>query len=200
MEALDIDLDRHDLPDWMEPIAAHKNDLTLLQGLSAKMCTMGHNTFQSPLAVSRSAERISTIPRASVDVVLGRMFPSPFEHVELTCASNGKGVVRGMSSIGPKQPNYAFASPSAAYKTLFSAGLEKSNDQVADDSLYDFLLDHISSYDSRTLDQMESRKIGNYANSVDSLIERNRLLQSMSAQIAANVPNLDEAILDDNTP
>ena len=33
MEALDIDLDRHELPAWMEPIAAHKNNLTLLQGL-----------------------------------------------------------------------------------------------------------------------------------------------------------------------
>ncbi len=78
-EALDIDLDSHELPEWMKPIAAHKNNLTLLQGLSAKMCTMGHSTYQSPLAVSRSAERIATITRASVDVELGRMFSSPFE-------------------------------------------------------------------------------------------------------------------------
>ena len=110
-EALDIDLDKHELPEWMQPLAKHKNNLTILQGLSAKMCTMGHSTYQSPLAVCRSAERVATIKRASVDVELARMFPSPFEHIELTCAKNQKGVVRGMSSIGPQQPNYAFATP-----------------------------------------------------------------------------------------
>ncbi|MDA7881934.1 DUF1552 domain-containing protein [Akkermansiaceae bacterium] len=198
MEALDLDLDGHDLPDWMEPLAAHKNNLTILQGLSAKMCTMGHSTYQSPLAVSRSAERIATITRASVDVELARMFSSPFEHVELTCSKNQKGVVRGMSSIGPKQPNYAFASPSAAFKNLFAAGLEKSNDQKADDNLYEFLSSNIASYDNKTLDFLESQKIGNYVNSVDSLIERNKRLLEMSDQIAANAPKIDKAILEDN--
>lgn len=197
MEALDIDLDRHELPAWMEPIAAHKNNLTLLQGLSAKMCTMGHSTYQSPLAVSRSAERVATITRASVDFELARMFPSPFEHVELTCAKNEKGVVRGMSSIGPKQPNYAFASPSAAFRNLFAAGMEKSNDQKADDQLNQFLAHNIASYDSRTLDMMESQKIGNYASSVESLIARNKLLLTMSDRIAANMPRLEKAIMND---
>lgn len=198
MEALDLDLDDHDLPDWMEPIAAHKNNLTILQGLSAKMCTMGHSTYQSPLAVSRSAERIATITRASVDVELARMFSSPFEHVELTCSKNQKGVVRGMSSIGPKQPNYAFASPGAAFKNLFAAGLEKSNDQKADDNLFEFLSQNIASYDNKTLDLLESQKIANYVSSVDSLIERNKQLLEMSDRIAANVPKIEKAILEDN--
>jgi hypothetical protein len=196
-EALDIDLDRHELPAWMEPLAAHKNNLTLLQGLSAKMCTMGHSTYQSPLAVSRTAERVDTIKRATVDVELARLFPSPFEHVELTCAKNEKGVVRGMSSIGPKQPNYAFASPGAAFRNLFAAGMEKDNDQKADESLYDFLAGNIASYDSKTLDILESRKIGNYASSVDSLIARNARLAKMSDRIAANVPVIEKAILED---
>lgn len=196
-EALDIDLDRHELPEWMEPIAGHKNNLTLLQGLSAKMCTMGHSTYQSPLAVSRSAERASTIPRASVDVELGRMFASPFEHVELTCAMNQKGVVRGMSSIGPKQPNYAFASPSAAYRNLFAAGMKQTGEDVARNNLHHFLSRNLASYDSRSLDQLESQKIGTYARSVEDLISRNRLLSTMSDQIAANLPKLEKPVLDD---
>lgn len=196
-EALDLDLDNHELPEWMEPIAGHKNDLTLLQGLSAKMCTMGHSTYQSPLAVSRSAERVATITRASVDVELGRMFTSPFEHIELTSAHNQKGVVRGMSSIGPMQPNYAFASPGAAYKNLFAAGLDKTNDDKAEDKLNHFLSRKIASYDNRTLDLIESQKIGNYADSVDTLIERNKLLETMSEQIAANIPTIDQQILND---
>ncbi|MFK7911146.1 MAG: DUF1552 domain-containing protein, partial [Akkermansiaceae bacterium] len=100
-QAFEVDLDKHELPDWMQSLTEHKDNLCILQGLSAKMCTMGHSTYQSPLAVSRSAERVATITRASVDVELARMFPTPFEHIELTCAANRKGVVRGMSSIGP---------------------------------------------------------------------------------------------------
>ena len=196
-EALDIDLDHHDLPEWMKPLAAHKNDLTILQGLSAKMCTMGHSTYQSPLAVSRSAERVATITRASVDVELGRMFSSPFEHIELTCAKNEKGIVRGMSSIGPKQPNYAFASPSAAYRNLFAEGVQKDNSQKAADSLYDFLNENIGRHDSKKLDWIESQKIGNYVSSADALIERNAQLKRMAPQIAANLPQITKAVLDD---
>ena len=196
-EALDLDLDRHELPEWMKPIAAHKNNLTILQGLSAKMCTMGHSTYQSPLAVSRSAERVATITRASVDVMLGKMFSSPFEHIELTCAKNEKGVVRGMSSIGPKQPNYAFASPSAAYRNLFAEGVQKDKSQKAADSLYEFLNRNIARHDRKTLDQIESQKIGNYVDSADALIERNAQLKDMAPQIAANLPKLSKAVMDD---
>ena len=196
-EALDIDLDRHELPEWMEPIAAHKNDLTLLQGLSAKMCTMGHSTYQSPLAVSRTAERSATITRASVDVELGRMFSSPFEHIELTCARNAKGVVRGYSSIGPKQPNYAFASPGAAYRNLFAEGLQKTNSQNAEDSLIEFLRINAARHDTRTLDLIEAQKIGLYVNSVKDLEERNALLKKMAPQIKANVPKINLSILAD---
>lgn len=197
-EALDIDLDRHELPGWMQPLAKHKDNLTILQGLSAKMCTMGHSTYQSPLAVCRSAERSATIKRASVDVELARMFPSPFEHIEFTCSQNQKGVVRGMSSIGPKQPNYAFASPGCAYKNLFATALEKSNDQKADDSLYGFLSKNIASHDSQTLDLLESQKIGHYVDSVNSLIDRNVLLQKMSAQIRKYAPTLDKSVMEDD--
>lgn len=196
-EALDIDLDRHELPAWMEPIAEHKNDLTLLQGLSAKMCTMGHSTYQSPLAVSRTAERVATIKRATVDVELGRMFTSPFEHIELTCAKNEKGVVRGMSSIGPKQPNYAFASPGAAYQVLFAEGLKKTNSQKAADPLYDFLNQNIARHDAKTLDAIEANKVGSYVHSVEALIERNSRLKEMAPQIAANIPTISDSVLAD---
>lgn len=196
-EAFEVDLDKHQLPDWMQSLNEHKENLCILQGLSAKMCTMGHSTYQSPLAVSRSAERAATITRASVDVELARMFPAPFEHIELTCAANRKGVVRGMSSIGPKQPNYAFASPSAAYNNLFLTALEKTNSQKADDSLYAFLSHNIGAQDTRSRDLREAKKIGNYVDSIDSLISRNVELQSMSEQIKACLPKIEESIMRD---
>ncbi len=200
MAAFEADLSKHELPDWLMPLNAHKKHMTLLQGLSAKMCTMGHSTYQSPLAVSRSAERPATITRATVDIELARMFTSPFEHIELTCARNQKGVVSGMSAIGPKQPNYAFASPSAAFENLFSVASGNKEiimDQTLDNSLYQFISQNLKPK-AENLNHIEGeQKIGNYADSVDTLIKRNKLLQSMSAQIKKYAPTLNKNVMQD---
>ncbi|MCR9115595.1 MAG: hypothetical protein NXI22_01440, partial [bacterium] len=46
-EAFEVDLQGHELPDWMSPLANHKKNLTILQGLSGKMCTVGHHSWCS---------------------------------------------------------------------------------------------------------------------------------------------------------
>lgn len=199
-EALDLDLNKHELPDWMAPIAAHRRNIAILQGLSAKMCTMGHSTYQSPLGVCRSAERVATIPRATVDVELARMFPTPFEHVELTCAGNQRGIVRGMSAIGPVQPNYAFASPGAALENLFLIASENKDvkvDRRLDDSLHAFLSSNIRPKGAGLGPVEGGQKIGNYVNSVEALIERNRKVQAMADRIRRHTPRLDKKVLGD---
>lgn len=200
-EALDLDLNKHELPDWMASLTPYKKNMTLLQGLSAKMCTMGHSTYQSPLGVCRSAERVSTITRATVDVELAKLFPTPFEHIELTCSQNQKGVVRGMSAIGPMQPNYAFASPSAAFKNLFliaSDNKDIKTDQVLDNNLYAFISKNTRPK-GENLGHIEGgQKIGTYVNSVDALIKRNSQLQSMSERIRKNTPALSKAVMMDS--
>jgi hypothetical protein len=200
-KAMDVDLDKHELPEWMQPINKHKENLTILQNLSAKMCAMGHRTFQSPLAVCKAAERISTIKRASVDVELGRMFASPFGHIELSCARNAKGVIRGMSSLGPQQPNYAFASPSAAVKNLFVLASDDKNSQMNNEmngDLHKFISANIKPQNQHVKDQLERLKLNNYAESVDSLISRNKQLVSMTAEIKKHVPKLNQKIMSDD--
>ena len=50
-EAYTVDLEGHTLPEWMSPLANHQQNLTILQGLSGKMCTTGHHTWCSSLGV-----------------------------------------------------------------------------------------------------------------------------------------------------
>ena len=121
-QPFEVDLDRHELPDWMSALHGHKENLTILQGLSSKMCTTGHHTWQSSLGVYKANERLSSIKWATVDFELARLFPSPLEHVELACFPDGGGNARGningietgFSARGPQQPNYAFGSPKVA--------------------------------------------------------------------------------------
>ncbi|MGA0060845.1 MAG: DUF1552 domain-containing protein, partial [Planctomycetota bacterium] len=118
-EAIDVDLDGHELPAWMEPIAGHRDHLTILQGISGKMCTAGHHSWCSALGAYKANERLSSILWATVDFELARMFPSPVEHIELACFPLGggnargslDGIAMGFSARGPQQPNYAFGSP-----------------------------------------------------------------------------------------
>lgn len=91
-QPLDLDLARHELPAWMTPLAGHTADLTLLQGLSGKMCTTGHHTWCSSLGVFKANERLSSIKWATVDFELARLFPSPMEHVEFACFPLGGGM------------------------------------------------------------------------------------------------------------
>lgn len=200
-EAMEFDLDKYDLPEWMSPINSHKSDLSILQNLSAKMCTMGHSTYQSPLAVCKSAERVSTIRRASVDVILGGMLPSPFGHIEFTCAKNAKGIVRGMSSIGPQQPNFAFASPSAAFNNLFvlaSSDKKSQVNNILNSHMHKFIAANIKP-EGRTLkSSLETVKLGNYTSSVEDLIKRNEQLVSMTEQIKKYAPKLSKDIMSDN--
>jgi hypothetical protein len=199
-KAFETALDKHELPDWLRPLEKHRKNLTLLQGLSAKMCQMGHTAFQSPLGVCRSSERTSTITRATVDVELGRMFPSPFEHIEFTCSNNQTGVVRGMSAIGPRQPNYAFASPRAAYENLFFLGSDNRDKQAEyrmDNSLYAFLSKNLHETRSPGGSEPEAQKIGNYADSVEALRARNRRLETIAERIRKNTPTLSAAAMKD---
>jgi len=135
-EAFTADLDGQDLPEWMSPISGHMQNMTILQGLSGKMCTTGHHTWCSSLGVFKANERLSSIKWATVDFELAKLFPSPFGHIELACFPTGggnsrgniNGIEKGFSARGPQQPNYAFGSPKTAMKELYKS---VSNDASA---------------------------------------------------------------------
>jgi len=65
-ESFEVDLDKHQLPEWMGPLEAHKKNLTIIQGLSGKMCTVGHHSWCSSLGVYKANERPSSIKWATV--------------------------------------------------------------------------------------------------------------------------------------
>ena len=80
-EAIDVDLDGHDLPKWLGPLAAHRENLTILQGLSGKMCTYQPTTPGARHWVcSRpmNASALSSGPRSISN------WPSSFHHPPAT--------------------------------------------------------------------------------------------------------------------
>ncbi|MEM8669194.1 MAG: DUF1552 domain-containing protein [Planctomycetota bacterium] len=195
------DLDDHELPAWMSPLASHKQNMTILQGLSGKMCTTGHHTWCSSLGAYKANERLSTIRWATVDFELADLCPSPFHHIELACfpsaggnsRGNINGIEKGFSARGPQQPNYAFGSPKIAMQELFksvSADQDARTRYQLERQVLQFLSNDESSL-ARQLSGIEQRKVGNYADALNDIRQRNARVEAMGDVIRQHIPQLD---------
>lgn len=203
--AFEADLDDHELPQWMSPLAGHKQNMTILQGLSGKMCTTGHHTWCSSLGAYKANERLSTIRWATVDFELADLCPSPFHHIELACfpsrggnsRGNINGIEKGFSARGPQQPNYAFGSPQIAMQELFksvSADQDARTRYQLERQVLQFLSDDESSLAGQ-LRGIEQRKVGNYAEALNDIRQRNSRVEAMGEIIRQHVPQLDAKYL-----
>ncbi len=206
-EPLNLDLAKHELPEWMKPIAAHQADLTILQGLSGKMCTTGHHSWCSALGVFKANERLSSIKWATVDFELAKLFPSPMEHVEFACFPLGggnargslNGIATGFSARGPQQPNYAFGSPKVAMQELFKSVSNNQSVQAQAQLERSGL-----AFAARREGQLaanapgaERGKVQSYADSLDAVRERDRKVLAMADAIRPHVPKLEAKYLAD---
>lgn len=203
--AYEVDLQGHDLPAWMSPLEAHKDHLTILQGLSGKMCTTGHHSWCSSLGVYKANERPGSIKWATVDFELAKLFPSPLEHIELACFPTGggnargglDGIAKGFSARGPQQPNYAFGGPGIAVQEIFKSVAESKDGQVRY-QLERKVLEFAASREAglaEHLQGIEQRKVGNYASSIDDIRERNRKIDLMADTVRRHVPKLESKYL-----
>lgn len=201
-EAFEVDLDGHDLPDWMNPLAAHVNHLTILQGISGKMCTTGHHSWCSALGAFKANERVSSIKWATVDFELARLFPSPAEHIELACFPTGggnargslDGIATGFSARGPQQPNFAYGSPRIALEELFKSVSTDRTAQIQyelDRKIMEFTAKNEGAL-SEPLRGYEKRKVQGYTDSINLIRERNFRIDAMADRIRKHVPQLDE--------
>lgn len=207
-DPFEASLDKHDLPKWMSPLNDHKENMTILQGLSGKMCTNGHHSWQSCLGVYAANERLSSIKWATVDFELAKLFPSPLEHIELACfpsdggnaRGNINGIEKGFSARGAQQPNYAFGSPKVAIDELFKSVSKNESGRVRYE-LERKVLEFAASKQAglnKDLVGLELAKVKNYADAMEDIRSRNRKLDAMGDILGKNVPKLDKKYFAEN--
>lgn len=207
-EAFSADLSKNDLPKWMTPLNEHKQDLTILQGLSGKMCTTGHHTWQSSLGVYRATEQLSSIKWATVDFELARLFPAAVEHIELACFPNGGGnprgninaIDKGFSARGPQQPNFAFGSPKVAMQELFKSVSQNKSDKIKyemERQILEFTAGSQAAL-ANGLAGTEKAKVQNYAESIDAMRAQNKRIEGMGDVLRKHLPRLDQKYFADD--
>jgi hypothetical protein len=194
-QPLEVDLDKHELPNWLQALDGHKQHMTILQGLSCKMSENGHWSYSSVMGAYKSGRNsLSGIKRATIDFELAKLFPSPFGHVELSLTGNYStfrtGIVAGYSAPAPHQRNYCYADPQTAYDELFKS-VTNPGAVDSDNAMLSFLQNE-EAFKANVLKGPEKLKLSNHIKSIESIRQRNKMLEKMSTAIARYLPEIDK--------
>jgi hypothetical protein len=199
---LEVSLRDQQLPDSLQPLAPFKNHLTILQGLSGKMCRGGHSAWYGALGCYHTGSEGNPGRAASptVDGLLAKSLPAIFPHVGLTLGGKVLSGVKdsvvypGISALDTDRPLPYQASPQMAYKNLFGIAATGADGQ-AEKQLSAMLLDHMVS-DIQQLQakigQADRQKLDHYLNAFESLRDRRRQLSGLEAKIRRHAPPVDD--------
>ncbi|MBC8349373.1 MAG: DUF1552 domain-containing protein [Verrucomicrobia bacterium] len=188
-EPLEVDLDKHELPKWLRGLDAHKEHMTILQGLSAKMSENVHWSFSSVMGCFKSNRNtLSAIKRTTIDFELAKLFPSPFGHVELSFAGGRTGIVDGYSAPAPQTRNYCYADPDTARSELFKSVLNPEAVNSDNDMLS--FLQSKEGLKTSGVRGNERKRQEKHIQSIESIRERNEKLIKISGSLAKHLPEL----------
>ncbi len=188
-EPLEVDLDKHELPKWLRGLDAHKEHMTILQGLSAKMSENVHWSFSSVMGCFKSNRNtLSAIKRTTIDFELAKLFPSSFGHVELSFAGGRTGIVDGYSAPAPQTRNYCYADPDTARSELFKSVLNPEAVNSDNDMLT--FLQSREGLKNGGVRGNERKRQEKHIQSIESIRDRNEKLIEISGSLAKHLPEL----------
>lgn len=188
-QPVEADLDQHELPFWLQGLEGHKENLTILQGLSAKMSENVHYSFSSVMGCFKSNRNtLSAIKRTTVDFELAKLFPSPFGHVELSFADGRTGIVSGYSAPAPQTRNYCYADPETARAELFKSVLNP--EAVNSDNEMLSFLQGKEGLAASGIAGHEKRRQEMQVESIEAIRERNKKLIKVSDSLAKFLPEI----------
>lgn len=189
------------LPPVMSALEPLKDHVTILQGLSGRMCRGGHSSWFGAMACYRTGGEHESgyAARPTIDGIFAKASDSIFPHIGLTIAGRvmeGAPVIKesiaypGLSVIAPGRELPYQGSPQKAFNELFGMAVatpELKQDLDLRSSLLDFMVDDIKRVRS-TISSDERQKLDHYLQAFESLGDRKRRLHGIEAQIRKAAP------------
>jgi hypothetical protein len=170
----------HSLPAPIAPLARHTKRLTLLQGLSGRVCGGGHsNGFGSLGAYSASAGAKDV----TIDAAIAKAIPAIFQHLALGMKGGAEPIFYCCSASGPNQKVPHYQDPVLAYNMLFGKILGGNTEAEvgAQAMLLDHMADDIKRVESQ-LPKTEAEKLGQFADAFSSINRRQSRLKEIDAK------------------
>lgn len=171
-----------------------ENKSALIMGLSSKIAGGGHSTGHGALSSTRMRKVGPGGP--TIDAVLSTAPEleglTPFRAIRLGVETGGASVVYGTCAFDTGKPAPTIINPTAAFNVLFGSVSTGSGQKVFQEK--SALLDFTRADINRALNALpgsspERQKLEDYLASVEALITRQSVIESMSEQLAAVKPS-----------
>jgi hypothetical protein len=160
-----------ELPSSLQPLNKHRDKLTIIQGLSGRVCGGGHSNEYGGLGCyPRNGG-----PRAeTIDAAISKQIPAIFRHVALGISRDTRSdIIYDCSSAGPNQKVPIYTNPSLAYDTLFGKVLQGNpkDEAVTQQHLLDFMIQDVKRTEAHFAGQ-EREKLQQYWHAFESIAQR----------------------------
>lgn len=149
-ELVDVSLADKDLPFSLEPVKGWKEKVTIVQGLSGRVCGGGHsNNFQALGAFGGgrgNGGESTAILGETVDGALAKRLGGIFPHLGLGISKRPENnIIYNISAVGANKGLPTMVNPASAYGTLFGTVADGAAAQefTAKSNLLDFLKDDV---------------------------------------------------------
>ncbi len=179
----------------MQALEPFKDQLSIIQGLSSKICKGPHGGHFGVLGAYTSGDHAP--PRKeTLDATLAKKFPGIFPHLAFHIGTNKDELFRylDISAQGKNTRTPAYASAMLAYKEIFGTvmtGEDAKIEAMAHQNLMDFLVDDVKRT-KKSLNSNEKEKLDHYLNGFEALRDRQVKLNTMGDSLAKMAPKLDD--------
>jgi hypothetical protein len=187
---VDVPLTDKKLPFSLEPLEAFKERLTIVQGLSGRICGGGHSNNFGALGCFPTAGESTKIVGETVDGALAKVIPSIFPHLGLGMSKRLEtAVLYNISAIGPDQGLPTLCKPSQAYAALFGSVADGAAREqfAAKNNLLDFLKDDVKRVEAQ-LAGPEREQLDAYLGTFETLRNRQSRLNEIEHTLREKGP------------
>ena len=159
------------LPPSLEPLAKHIDRLSIIMGLSGRVCGGGHSNEYGGLGCyPRNGG-----PRAeTIDAAVSKQIPAIFRHVALGISRDMRSdVIYDCSAAGPTQKVPIYTNPALAYDMLFGKVLRGNpkDEALTQKHLLDYVVDDVKRLEAHFAGA-EREKLQQYWQAFESISQR----------------------------
>lgn len=193
-ELVDLSLADQTLPMALAPLTPWKDKVTIVQGLSGKVCSGGHSTnFQAlgAFGQGRGGNGESTaVLGETIDGALAKQLPGIFPFLGLGVSKRlENSVLYNVSAWAADKPLPHMVKPDQAYAALFGsvAGGMAKQEFTAKNNLLDFIRDDVRRVENK-LAGPEREQLGAYLETLDTLRDRQSRLNEIEHSLREHAP------------
>jgi hypothetical protein len=181
------------LPKALEPLNPWKDRVTIINGLSGRVCGGGHSNNFGALGVYDADGNVGscgTPQGETIDVALGKKLGGVFPQVGLGITDKAEHtIIYNCSAWEKGKPMPTYCQPELAYGSLFGsvAGGAARQEFLAKNNMLDFLLDDLKRLEKQ-VPGPEKEKMGQHLAAYESLSKRQSRLNEIESTLRKHAP------------